>query len=339
MCFGKLLEAGWGVDAGQQSLIHNAGVRVPIELQNKSMTVKGWVRVLGDASDNCPKDVHGDPSSGSGGVDEALNACFSSVRTVKADVPLDLERGPVGWTLDEHGIGIGRHYSDHFQDPTLVRPSMDGAKFRTTLIKDSGDWLVLKLCEPLEGLIDLSAGFYDIDGSRNVLTIITDSEKPPMLMGFTLCSEYRDEPRGDPQLDKANIHIEDLAPQGEDIQGIDIEVEVQGQQGVEIVDDRIVIAPAPTDSVLVNGAELTAASTLASLRAGLNFYGLSTSGSKAKCFQKLLNHQKKLELDNVKAAAEAAEKDMQRDPIAPRLAVPPSARETCIDPSAICTMV
>ena len=60
-----------------------------------------------------------DPSPGSSGADEALNACFSDIRAVKADVPMDLERGPIGWTLDEHGIGIGRHYSDHFQDPTL----------------------------------------------------------------------------------------------------------------------------------------------------------------------------------------------------------------------------
>ena len=61
---------------------------------------------------------------------------------------------------------------------------MDGNKFRTTLIKDAGNWLVLELCEPLQGLIDLSAVFFDVDGSRNVLTIIIDSEKPPMLTGY-----------------------------------------------------------------------------------------------------------------------------------------------------------
>ena len=55
---------------------------------------------------------------------------------------------------------------------------------------------------------------------------------------------------------------------------------------------KLVVTPSPVDTVLVNGVELTESSSLRALRAGLTFYGLTTSGSKTKCFARLLNHQK-----------------------------------------------
>ena len=38
--------AGCGMDSREQVLTHEAGVKVPIDLQNISVTVKGWVRVV-----------------------------------------------------------------------------------------------------------------------------------------------------------------------------------------------------------------------------------------------------------------------------------------------------
>ena len=46
LCYGRLLQAGWGMDSREQVLTHEAGVKIPIELQNMSVTVKGWVRVV-----------------------------------------------------------------------------------------------------------------------------------------------------------------------------------------------------------------------------------------------------------------------------------------------------
>jgi len=34
---------------------------------------------------------------------------------------------------------------------------MSGNLAKTTLLRDHGEWYVLELCEPLEGLIDLGA--------------------------------------------------------------------------------------------------------------------------------------------------------------------------------------
>ena len=143
LCFGKLLECGWGVDGTEQALSHPAtGTKVPIELQNKSMMVRGWIRMVGAAV----------PS---------LDEPASCVRAVKASVLPTIEHGPIGWQLDQFGLGIGRHYSDHFQDPSLMDPNMTGARFRTTLVKDKGEWFVLELCEPLASLVDMTATFHE----------------------------------------------------------------------------------------------------------------------------------------------------------------------------------
>ena len=80
------------------------------------------------------------------------------------------------------------------------------------------------------------------------------------------------------------------------------------------------------DKLVVNGVELTMDSTLATLRAGLTFYNLSTSGSKQKCFTRLANYQKQ-ELEIITAAANQAQREDVREPQAPKLAVPPSEKE------------
>ena len=63
-----------------------------------------------------------------------------------------------------------------------------------------------------------------------------------------------------------------------------------------------------------NFGQFTADSSLRALRAALTHYGLSTSGPKAKCFNRLLNHQKQLELQVVHAAAEQAHGELARTP-------------------------
>jgi hypothetical protein len=66
---------------------------------------------------------------------------------------------------------------------------------------------------------------------------------------------------------------------------------------------------------------------LAALRAGCAFYNLSSSGSKVKCFQRIAEHQKRLELEMVMAAAKDSQKELEREPHAPPTAEPPSELE------------
>ena len=48
LCFGKLLECGWGVDGHRTSVESPCNWnQVPKELRNKSMMVRGWIRMVG----------------------------------------------------------------------------------------------------------------------------------------------------------------------------------------------------------------------------------------------------------------------------------------------------
>eukprot|EP00435_Cladocopium_sp_Y103_P042490 s2990_g11.t1 len=247
-----------------------------------------------------------------------------SVCAVKADVTPELRIGPAGWTLDSQHCGIGRHYSNHYQDPTLVRPQMNNANLsRTTLLRDQGEWHVLELCESFDSLIDLGAEFYNYEGPRDILTIITEGDKDPLVMGFRLLGDEEPLFSGDGKPDSSDS----MAVVPDEVEGIDIEA-VQLQQGAYVpLEGRLVVQSTPTDMVLVNGVELTAQSSLRALRAGLTFNGLSTSGSKQKCFDRLLNFQKQMELQTVHAAATAAQQELTRVPNAVELQQPPSERE------------
>ena len=306
LCYGRLLQAGWSMDSREQVLTHEAGVKVPIELQNMSVTVKGWVRVISSDlnASNVQQPEH-------------------VVRAVRADVTSDLRLGPAGWHLDENHCGVGRHHSNCFQDPTLFRPQMSGSLYRTTLLRDMGEWFVLELCEPMNALVDLGAEIYGYEGPRDLLTIITDSDKEPIL-GFSLLG---DEPALFGESDRQpNVDVA-IAPEDE-VVGREIEEGDQVSGGAEVpLEGRIIFEPSPTDMVLVNGVELTPESSLQALRTGLAYYSLSTSGSKVKCFTRLLNHQKHMELQIIHSAAEQSMKELSRIPKSVDLKVPPSAAE------------
>ena len=117
----------------------------------------------------------------------------SMVRAVRATVRAEVLQGRIGWNLDDAGLGVGRHISETYQDSTLAFPGMHGITATATLVKgDDNLWYVLELCEPLHSLIDMSADFFGYDGPREVLTFITEGEKPPALLGFTLADDDAD---------------------------------------------------------------------------------------------------------------------------------------------------
>ena len=123
--------------------------------------------------------------------------------------------------------------------------------------------------EPLETLIDPSAEIYGYEGSRDLITIITDGEKDPLVMGFKLAS---DEPPVPAERDEHAMDEIDVAPEDE-IVGLDIDGNSDAQ-GAEITQQgRLVVVPSPTDKVLVDGVELTAESSLQALRTALSTGG------------------------------------------------------------------
>ena len=311
LCFGKLLEGGWSINGVEQTMTHRSGIAIPIEMQNRSMAIRGWVRM-----------VKSQP--------EILGQV--NIRAVRADVMDYLADMRVGWSLNGDGVGTGKHYASCYQDPSLACPTMSGRKYRTTLIQDQNQWLVLELCEPLDGVIDLSAEFHGYEGERFVLTIITEAERPPEVMGFRMLDDnemplaelgagalHRDPHAAEPAV------AAPLAPDDE-VQGVDIEVDEQGGEGQQVPHGHLVLAPERGDHLNVNGVELFRDSALATLRQGCAFYGLSQSGAKERCFKRLWEHQKKLELQTALTAARETEAEQQRLPNPQPLAEPPDDR-------------
>ena len=293
LSFGRLMENGWTIDGRTQALTHTFGAHVPVELQNKSLVVQGTVRVLRETS---------------------AAADVFQVRAIQADVMDYVVNGQVGWQLDQYGKGIGRHFAEHFQDPSLVKPDLPSWFCRTTRVEgDDRKWYVVELCERLDGLIQLDAEFHELSGKRNVVTILTDGEKDPMVMGFKLVDA---EPQQFPVVaDDADVDIE------ESFEAADVQV-------ADVPEGQIVVRPDSDEEINVNGTVLKPTSGLAALRAGCQFYNLSQSGSKLKCFQRLIDHQKKLELELVLASARDAQQQLQRHPVAPPTAdLPPEAEQ------------
>lgn len=50
------------------------------------------------------------------------------------------------------GVGLGRHFSDRYQDPNLVKPEVPEHFCRTTVFEgDDQKWYAVGLCERLDG--------------------------------------------------------------------------------------------------------------------------------------------------------------------------------------------
>ena len=166
LCFGRLLEQGFGIDGTSQTLVHPASnTEIPLQLQNRSMVVIGHVRVLNaEPCENIPE----------------------AVRAVRADVMDTLVQSPLGWTVNTAGYIVGRHLSANFQGPTLAFPALQGPQCRTTLVKgDDSKWYVLELNEPLGMIIQLDAPFHELEGQRSVITIDDNWRKTACFDGIS----------------------------------------------------------------------------------------------------------------------------------------------------------
>ena len=84
------MEHGWGINSREQRL-ENGGLNVPLNLQNRSLTVRGRVRVIGNEDQSC----------------------------LEAQVPEALEK-KAGWRFNEHGLLVGSLLTSRFVDLTTI---------------------------------------------------------------------------------------------------------------------------------------------------------------------------------------------------------------------------
>ena len=113
-----------------------------------------------------------------------------------------------------------------------------------------------------------------------------------------------------------------LAPEDEG-QQVDVVAPDAAEADQHVGGGRIEVHSQKDDEIEVNGEILTAESSRRNLRSACRSYGISTSGSKAKVFKKLVEHQKGLQMQTVFHAPRDAMEAEMRVPRAATLAEPP----------------
>ena len=87
-------------------------------------------------------------------------------------------------------------------------------------------------------------------------TIISSSERPPHAMGFRLLDDDEQPHASDPVFNRERaeeVVAAPIAPEDEELIGVDVEDVQIDQQGAEIPQGQVVIVPERGDHLVVNG--------------------------------------------------------------------------------------
>ena len=164
LCYGKLMEQGWSTQASEQMLVHSStNTRIPVDMQNRSLTVSGQIRLIQEMP--------------------------HQVSMLKATLGSSLQDLPHGWHVNELGFEVGYHISNKYIDPMSYNPNYVDV-FRTTLIQNAeGQWEMVEFCEDVGKMLDCDVELEN-PGMRGVITILTKNDVVPEAMGFQLEDEY-----------------------------------------------------------------------------------------------------------------------------------------------------
>ena len=287
LCYGRLMQQGWDLNAADQTLRHAGyGISIPLEMQNCSLAVQGSIRMISERPHH--------------------------VRLMKAMLDERLTDLPHGWSR-RHGFLIGFHMSKNFINPLMYDPNLV-EHYRTTLIQfEDGHWELIEICERISGLVFEDNEFED-GGMRNVITICTSDYTPPEDMGFTLEGELDFEAGRQDEMQEAEMEVPIAPDEDAVVESAAVQHQPDAQESAEPM-DQIVIEGFDPEGIVVNGVELNSESSLKALRQACSFHNISTSGSRVKCYKRLVNYMKAQELEAAREAASMSEKMHYRDPL------------------------
>ena len=329
LSYGRLMDAGWSIDA-ERHCMRNGSYEIPLARQNHSLVVRGHVR--------------------------AITGAPVVIRAVRAE----LSHGLAGFVSQAFGWNkegnrwIGVHLSAQYQNPLFV-PNIDYTVewYRTTLIKKDGVWVMVEYCEVVSEMVEPDRYIEETPGRTTVVTFLTDGFEDVEMMGFEVEGWEGEKERLEgleqeiqPMLDiPRDVELERREAEGEDLpaglqelaeevrqDGGDGELRQEGAQRGDLQlevpqEGRIVVGEVMPQEIEVNGVVLNINSSLATLRAACGFYNVSKSGSKAKCYRRLCQRQKTLELLAAQSAIAQAQGEVERHPNAQALVRPPSQQE------------
>ena len=280
LCKGKLMRAGWWPQRRpRMCLEHDSGVRVPMSFKGNSLCVKAAIYRVGEQS-----------------VSPELHVRFVQVR---ADVILI--DAPFGWQMSEQGDMLYRGRGSHFVDPSIVAPV--GWPCRTTLVKPCmaghEHWLLLEYCVSWGELQELAAVLPH--GECDIICVLTTEQaalQDMMIVPSRSVQGYVSW-SGPQPADPNGGELDDYEPDEEDMRDSyePAEVAVEPLPDVEVVPEVPEARQGSNRDVLVyDGVELSLASTLNVIRASCKAAGLSQSGSKQRCLDRLRGYLEKQDI-------------------------------------------
>ena len=297
LCLGKFLKKHWMLaeHSGQFHLQHG-DLKLPLRWRNNALTLACSLQ--------------------QGEADTTEEEQVFDVRylvMLRDDWKQALKNGP-GWTLLEDGTPVHvalRAFT--FQDPSGSF-SPDFWPYRSTLVQSAGDKFELWEASELYAHKDRSEPLY-LAEPKCVVTVL--HQMPIELAEF---GPNLDEPvEAEPVEQQAHEGEQELVPAP--VAGA-ADAAIQAGEPVPIGED-----PAEVDEIVVDGQRLTSESTLSQIREACKFLGISKSGSKATCLQRIRSQLVQL---SRKLAIEVAEKlyeEGQRVPDVSPLPKPPTEQE------------
>ncbi|CAE7459637.1 unnamed protein product [Symbiodinium sp. CCMP2592] len=295
LCKGKLMRAGWWPQRKPtMCLEHDSGIRVPMSFKGNSLCIKAAIYRVGEQS-----------------VNPALH-----VRFVQATIDASMIDAPFGWQMSEQGDMFFRGRGSHFIDPSIVAPV--GWPCRTTLVKPCRDgydhWLLLEHCVSWGELQELSAVLPH--GESDVVCVLTTDRAPLEDMMIVPSRSVKDyiSWSGPQPADPNAGELDEYEPSDDGMAEAfePAEVSVSPLPDVEVADAPMPERKSERDVLVYDGVELSLASTLNVIRASCKAAGLSQSGSKQRCLDRLKCYLEKQDIALKSEVAQAVEGDSTR---------------------------
>ncbi|CAE7295462.1 unnamed protein product, partial [Symbiodinium microadriaticum] len=241
------------------------------------------------------------------------------VRFVQVTVDASMLDAPFGWQMSEQGDMFYRGRGSHFVDPSIIAPV--GWPCRTTIVKPlmagHEHWILLEHCVSWGELQELAAVLPH--GECEVVCVLSTEHTPledMMIVPSRSVQNYISW-SGPQPADPNAVEFDDYEPDHDDeMDGVyePHEVSVDPLPEDDVVPDVPSAAKGSDRDILVyDGVELSLRSTLNVIRASCKAAGLSQSGSKQRCLDRLRSYLEKQDIALRSEVAQAVEGDASRE--------------------------
>ena len=318
LCKGKLMRSGWWPKREPYMCMeHESGVKVPMSFRGNSLCVRASIFRVGgqEVTPPPPENNH--------------------VRFVQAQVDASRAEATYGWQMTEQGQMLYRGRGKHFVDPSLVAP-VGCWPCRTTLVKPcrtgQTEWLLLEFCRAWGELGDPVAELPN--GECEIICMLSSGHEAPEDMKFVPNRRLDHfinwsglQPYVEPDPEGSDYEMSELGPDDAEPGAVSVGPSIEPIPDVEVIPVESEEARGGRSTLVFDGVELSLQSTLSVIRAACKSAGVSVSGSKQRCLDRLRGYIDKQNIALRSEVAQTVESEGMRVAEGQRLIKEPSEAE------------